>query len=131
MLSICVMREEKAKVPLLTQPLEKVIPFFDRNMVPHRTYLAALLRRQVVGLVALVESSSRVPGALGVGFISTHVEFLNQGISSQLARALFDFALDQKKAISMTAYEPDGEIWLRHVLQRIAAATPSVQLIEQ
>ncbi len=111
--------------------LERDIPHFSEEVLNWRSYLAAFEGDQVVGLVGFVENSLRVPGALGVGFISTHRAHRQRGVARALVNALFEWALEQGKAIANTDYEPDGLKWLKPLMLEQARMTPTVQLIER
>jgi GNAT superfamily N-acetyltransferase len=107
------------------------IPHFSGELLPFRSYLAAFEGKKLLGLACFVESSSRIPGALGLGYLSVHPQERNRGVATKLAQALFQLAQSEGKAIANTHYEPDGEKWLRPVMTRIAAQTTGVVLHER
>lgn len=105
--------------------------FFDPDVVPYRNYLAALHGEKIVGLVCFTDESVRIPGSLGIGFISVHPEHWHKGIASQLVTALFEHASAVGKNIANTNYEPMGKLYLRPVMQRVAAFFPAIHLFER
>lgn len=119
------------KAPLLAPSLTDQIPFLGSDLVAHRAFLVALKQGEVVGVVSLVKDSFRIPGALGVGFISTHLRHQNAGVARALVKSLFELAASRKQAIANTSYEPDGDRWLRHVMTRTAALYPDVEFYER
>lgn len=126
-----VLRTLREKLPLWDDARLRDIPFFNTELIRHRSYIAAMDGSQVLGLVCVTEDSMRIPGALGVSFVSTHPEHRNQGVARELVRSLFEFARSERKGIANTAYEPDGDTWLRHVFARNAQAFPDVVLYER
>ena len=130
-MKIRVLRTIREKLPLWTDESLNAIPFFAIDAIRHRSYIAAMQGSAIVGLACVTEDSMRIPGALGVSFVSTHPERRNQGIARQLVEALFEFARNEHKGLANTAYEPDGERWLRHVFARNAQAFPDVAFYEQ
>jgi GNAT superfamily N-acetyltransferase len=126
-----VLRTASEKALLLQGTLESDIPHFHRDVVSHRTYIAVFKEGNVVGLVGLVESSARVTNAMGVGFISTHRSHLRQGVAKALVEGLFKFALQERKAIANTSYEPDGLLWLKPLMASAAQRHPLVTLHER
>ena len=129
-MEIRILRESASKRVLRQESLEEAIPFFDIEMVSHRSYLAAIESGCVVGLVSFVESSMRVPGALGVGFVSTHSGHRGCGVARRMLEALYELAAHENKPIAMSAYEPDGERWLRPLLAKLSLQNPHVRLFE-
>lgn len=105
---------------------------FSPDLVAHRSFVVALSDEvKVVGIAQLVEISSRVDNAIGIGFIETHVDFRNQGISKHLVNSVFALAQSLGKDVANTSYEPDGERWLKHTMHAYASAYPNVRLIER
>lgn len=130
MREIRLLRTASEKSLLDREDFEATIPLFKRDLLRCRTYLASLDGANVVGLVGFAESSRRVPGAFGVGFISTHVDHRRQGVARELVDALFELALSQGKAIATTQYGPLGRRWLRPVLKAASRRYPGVRLLE-
>lgn len=130
-MNIKLLRSIREKLPLWDDDSLASVPFFSKDLIRHRTYIAALDGRQVLGLACVTESSMRIPGALGVSFVSTHPQHRHQGVATRLVQGLFDFARNEAKGIANTAYEPDGERWLRHVFARQAQQYPDVVLYER
>lgn len=122
-------REEKSV--LLTPGLTQRIRFLDHDLMAHRSFLVAFDKDEVVGVISLVMDSHRIPGALGVGFVSTHDDHRNRGVSKVLVKALFELAVHRNQAIANTSYEPEGELWLKHVMRRTAALYPEVDFYER
>jgi GNAT superfamily N-acetyltransferase len=131
MFDTCILRDAADKALLRHQDLDDAFQFFDRERIPHRTYVAVLEEGRVVGLAALLESSGRHPGALGVGFIETHAHHRQRGIGKLLVEGLFQFARQEGKAIANTEYEPDGERYLKHLMAAAAQRYPDVTLFER
>lgn len=131
LMKIRVLRTIREKLPLWDDKSLKDIPFFSTDVIRHRAYIAAMQGQKIVGMACVTEDSMRIPGALGVSFVSTHPDHRNQGIAKQLVQALFEFARSERKGIANTAYEPDGEAWLRHVFARQAQAFPDVAFYER
>jgi len=122
-------REEKAI--LREVALSKKIPFLAYDPRAPGSFLVALAGPHIVGAVGLVMDSHRIPGALGVGFVSTHSDHRKQGVSKALVTALFELARQRNQALANTAYEPDGERWLKPVMRRTAALYPDVEFYER
>ena len=130
-LEIRVLRTPLEKAVLLTQrDMADNICFFAHERIERRTFIVALAHTKIVGMAVLAEHSHRVPGALGLCFISTHLDYRKKGIASQLVPAVFAYAKAQGKAIANTAYEDLGAKYLQHVLERAALACLEVELIE-
>lgn len=129
-LPVQLLSPQQAKERLADPTLCENIPFLKHDLGARREFLTAYDGPLVVGVAGLVRDSHRVPGALGVSFISTHCDHLNRGVATALVRALFDLAARRGQDIANTAYEPDGHKWLRPVLQRVAREYPRVQLHE-
>lgn len=123
-----VTREEKSQLKGRDQ-----IPGFSlfySDIVDHRVYVVAYLESRIVGIAQLIENSSRVPNAVGIGFIETHTDFRNRGVAKALVDEIFSMAKRQGKNIANTTYEPEGELWLRGVMERVAGQTPEVNFYE-
>ena len=120
---------EKALL-LVHRDLAKNICFFAHESIAHRTFIVALANKKIVGMASLAERSHRVPGAMGLCFVSTHLAYRNRGVATALAGAVFAYARAKGKAIANTAYEALGEKHLKPVLTRVALAFPDVALIE-
>jgi len=129
MIEIKIIRTDSEKELLRNKDLEHTVKFF--TLLTNRTYIAALKGDRVVGLAALVEDSIRQPGSIGLGYISTHRDYRNQGIAKVLVQALFELVLAENKNIVNTHYEMDGLMFLEHVMHRVAKLYPSVILTEQ
>jgi len=120
----------KLEAPLLV----KNISFFEPSQIEevhHRSWIVAYDDVCIRGLIALRKESGHIPNALGIGYISTHKKYLNQGIASLMVRSLFDYAKKLKKDIANTPYEPDGDIYLRHIMEREAMKHLDVTLYER
>lgn len=114
--------------------LKKNVPFFEPfqlEALDIRTLLVAQLDQCIVGITSFHKNSFRVENAVGVGYISTHTNYRNLGVATAMVKALFTQAQLQGKAIANTPYEPDGEIYLRHVMARTWNRFPDVELIER
>ena len=114
--------------------LKEQVPIFSpANLwnVGHRTLLVARLDQCIVGITSITNKSFRVEDAVGVGFISTHKQFRNMGVATAMVKALFTHAELHGKAIANTPYEPEGKMYLEHVMQRVANKYPTVELIER
>ena len=132
MLQVQLLRSPADKRRLLSKSLAPVMAHFDPDMLAHRSYLAALdPQGQVLGLVCFVESSARTPGALGIAFVSTHVQHRRQGVARALVEALFELASTESKPVAMTPYEDDGEKYLKPLVAHFAAQFPSVTVYER
>mgnify|MGYP002757969590 CR=1 FL=1 len=107
------------------------IPFFTPGMIGCRTFIAVYMGEKVIGIASLTEETVWMENAIGVGYISTHVDHRNQGVSKLLVDAVFDYAKETKRGISNTRYEPDGELYLKPVIQRTALKYPSVKFVER
>lgn len=107
------------------------IQFFSGDVIDWRTYIVAYLENRVVGVVSLVEETKCYLNSVGVGFISTHIDYRNQGVAKALVEALFAFAALRGKNLANTAYEPLGELYLERVMQRTALQYPDVVLYER
>lgn len=118
------------KTPLRELAQGHAIPFLNSATIEHLRFLVVFEGEAVVGVAGLVLDSHRVPGCLGIGFVSTHCEHRNQGVASLLAQELFDLARRRQQGIANTRYKPDGVLWLRPVLQRLALRYPEVPLFE-
>jgi GNAT superfamily N-acetyltransferase len=116
---------------VLHQHVGEGFTFFDKEMTNHRSYVAAFECGTIVGLVCIVETSARIPGALGIGYIETHLEHRQKGVAKALVARLFDFARAQDKAIANTHYEDDGLRWLAPLMQATALQYPDVTLHER
>ncbi len=119
------------KALLRKEYLDQAFSFFDPSMVSHRTYIAVFEDATIVGLVALNESSLRMPGALGVGFIQTHEGHRNRGVAKCLVEGLFAYAASCGKPIANTEYEPDGKRWLEPLMRDASQRYPQVALYER
>lgn len=126
-----VLRTADEKSCLWDEAVQSGFTLFDQNMLSHRTYIVAFEAQAVVGLVCLVESSARIPGALGIGFLETHRLHRNRGVAKALVNGLFEFASRQGKHIANTSYEPDGERWLAPLMRSAAQRYPHVALHER
>lgn len=121
-------RAEKA---ILREELEEEFFYFDRRVLNMRTYVVVLEKDEIVGMVALTENSMWADNAFGVGFIETHAEHRQRGISKLLVDGLFRLARKDGKAISNTPYTPNGFEWLRPVMHEAAQRYPDVKLHER
>jgi GNAT superfamily N-acetyltransferase len=128
---IRILRTPSDKALLRKEQLADGFNFFDPKMVEHRTYVVVLEAGQPVGLAALVESSMRIPGALGVGYVETHRAHRQRGIAKLLVEGLFGYALESGKDIANTEYEPDGLKWLKPLMQSAAQRSHQVRLFER
>lgn len=128
---IRILRSREEKCFLYNQNLDDVMSFFDSDLVMHRTYIVALEKGNVVGLVCMREEGMWVPNALHIGYVETHPAHRNKGIATKLVEQLFLFASAEKKAISNTKYEPQGQLWLQPVMQAAAIRHPAVALHER
>lgn len=114
--------------------LNKKIPFFEQpqlHALDIRTLLVAQLDQCIVGITSFHKNSFHIDNAVGVGYVSTHVDYRNIGVATAMVKALFLQAQLQGKAIANTPYEPEGEIYLRHVMERTWNRFPDVELIER
>jgi GNAT superfamily N-acetyltransferase len=96
-----------------------------------RTYFAALRGEQLVGVAAISETTVWHENSIGVGYISTHDEYKQGGVSKAIVEALFQYAKSSKRNISNSRYEPDGELYLRRMMTAAAARHPEVILFER
>lgn len=126
-----VFRSAQEKVPLWHDKTLEEIPFFNAEVIRYRSYIAVKDGPVLCGLASFVEDSMRVPGAIGISFVSTHPAHRNKGVAGKMVRALFELARAEKKPLANTAYEPDGEKWLKHVFHRTAIEFPDVQFFER
>lgn len=131
MFAINILKHGTDQETLYGRNLDAVIPMFNSDMIGHRTYILAQKGDEIVGVVSLTESTIWHENCLGVGYISTHVNYRNQGICKLLVDALFKYAKKSKRNISNSHYKPDGERYLRHVMQRTAARYQGVTLFER
>jgi len=112
------------------EEMEGSLDCFERRQVANRTFLAAMEGNRVVGLVCIMESSRRVPGAITICYVSVREDRRNQGVAKLLVRALFEFAKVEGFSIANTQYEDDGQLYLRRVLEATAISTPEVAFHE-
>lgn len=112
------------------EEMESSLDCFERRQVSSRTFLAAMDGEQVVGLVCIMESSRRVPGAITISYVSVRADRRNQGVAKLLVSALFEFAKVEGVSIANTQYEDDGQMYLRRVLEAAALNTPEVAFHE-
>ena len=131
MITTRILKTHDEQIEFLSKDLKPFIPFFTVCMMGFRTYIVALEDNAVVGLVSLTEETLWHENCLGVGFVSTHVNHRNKGVSTALVKALFEYARTSGKGISNTKYEPDGEKYLKPVMTRVAAAHSDVKFIER
>lgn len=107
------------------------IRFFNHGMIGCRTFIAVYHDQKIVGLASLTESSNWHDNAIGVGYISTHKGYRKKGVAKLLVETLFNYAATTHRDISNTSYEPDGKLYLRHVMQRVSTQHPEVTLYER
>jgi ribosomal protein S18 acetylase RimI-like enzyme len=110
--------------------LEYKMPYFLKDVVSRRTYVAAFQGPKVIGLLAINRLESN-PQALWVSFVSTHTDHRNRGVASRLVAELFTMARRKGQPIVCTAYQELGRKYLRHVMRRTAKAYPDVSFTEQ
>lgn len=131
-LTVRLLSTRSEKEPLHAAALTEKIPFLGYDLVEHRSFLTAFdAHGTPVGVVSLVMDSRRIPGALGVGFVSTRSDFRNRGVSKALVNGLFELARSRQQAIANTHYEPEGLAWLKPVMHRAAALYPDVEFYER
>lgn len=106
------------------------MPFLNEATLQHLRFLVATEGLEVLGVVGLVLDSHRVPGAIGLAFLSVRQEHRNRGVATCLVSALFELAQARRQDIANTHYKPDGERWLKAVLHRAATKHPQVRLHE-
>lgn len=117
-----------------SKDMEQNVPFFipmQLEELHFRSLLVAQLDQCIVGIASVHNNSMRVENALGVGYISAHKNFRNIGVATALVKALFTHAKLEGKAIANTPYEIEGEIYLKHIMQREYNRFPTVDLIER
>lgn len=131
LLHVRLLRTRDEKSVLREVALSKKIPFLVYDPRAHGGLLVALAGPHIVGAVGLVMDSHRIPGALGIGFVSAHSDHRRKGVSKALVTALFELARQRNQAIANTAYEPDGERWLKPVMRRTAALYQDVEFYER
>lgn len=120
----------------LKTPFE--IAFFNDNSMEtkrpwrnDREYLVAVDDNQnVVGVMCFVRDSvvgrqlSAGKMCIGFAYLSISSFHKNRGIGKALARRLFDEAVQMKRGIRITDYEPEGEQYLKPVLRKMAVEHP-------
>ncbi|KWT98263.1 MULTISPECIES: GNAT family N-acetyltransferase [unclassified Variovorax] len=106
--------------------METSLVYFDPYTARHRSFIAAMDGEQVIGLAALKEESTRIPGAMTITFVSVREDRRNQGVAKLLVDALFDFAEAEGKALANTQYEEEGLLYLKPALEAAASRRPHV-----
>jgi predicted subunit of tRNA(5-methylaminomethyl-2-thiouridylate) methyltransferase len=132
------LRTPEDKQVLLQQDLGKDFKLFSKKYIHERSYIIAIKeqlifgtkKETIVGIVSIVEASSRIDNSIGIGFVNTHAKFRNCGIAKELVERLFQFANEEKKHISNTAYEAEGDKWLKPLMQNASEKYPDVFLFE-
>jgi predicted N-acetyltransferase YhbS len=105
------------------------IPHFYGEWRSDRHYLAAVEDGLVVGLVCFTWQSARVDNSFGLAYASVSNAWRNKGIAKALMHEFFALAARLNRGIYVTAYEPDGQRYLRKVLLQ-AAQTHKVPIVE-
>lgn len=115
-------------VRIISSPEEKEIlhsvdessfRLFDVDKIAWRSYVIVEEAGNVVGITAFTEQSIRYDApTMGIGFIEVHEDHKGRGIGKLMASALVRHAKETGRAISNSSYEPEGKLYLRHVLHR-------------
>lgn len=94
-----------------------------RETLQHREYILVADGIKVVGICSFNPRTFKAEDALGLAYIETHADFKNQGVSKLLVRALFDYAKTLQKRIAIGWYEHEGELYLRHQMEKFSSVT--------
>lgn len=89
----------------------------------HRKYILVEHGIKVIGICCFNPCTFKAENALGLAYIETHKDFKNQGVSKLLVCALFDYAKVSEKRIAIGWYEPEGELYLRHQMEKFSSVT--------
>lgn len=131
MVKVRLLASAEDKAVLRLQPdLEYKMPYFLKDVIARRVYLAAFKGQTIVGLIAINRMDSN-PDALWVSFVSTHDDHRNKGIATQLVAALFGLARRVGRPVVCTVYQELGRKYLKHVMRRAAHAYSDVPFTEQ
>lgn len=125
-MSILILREHDRKTDLLALSGLSQLPLFKPHFAAIRSFIVSVRGDEVQGLVCFREESARMPGCMGVGFVTTHPGHRRQGVASTLVDALFALARSQGKGVVNSSYEKAFEQWIRPVFERAAKRTPEV-----
>lgn len=117
---------------LLADPcLRKELKFWAHEHHQGREFVLAFSEGQVLGVASLKSHSSRVPGALGLCFVSVRPQFRKRAVGSCLVRKVFEIAAQRKQDIANTSYVGEGGKTLKRLLESEAQRWPSVALREK
>jgi GNAT superfamily N-acetyltransferase len=131
MITTRILKTYDEQAQYINESLKPFIPFLSVSLMGFRTVVVALENNVVVGIASLTEESSWHADCLGVGYVSTHKHYRDQGVATALAKAIFQYAHDIGKGISNTKYEPDGIMYLQKVMTRLATEYKNVKFIER
>lgn len=90
---------------------------------PDRLYLFVKddeYSHRIIGICCVNPNTLKGPNAIGIGYIDVHADYRNQGVGKLLVRALMQYAQKSGKAVYPGFYEPMGELYIKHVIERIA-----------
>lgn len=132
MIRFCLLQTQEEKACLKKLQNDGALPLLKHENIDYRRFIAAKdSDGRVIGLVSFVLDSSRIPGALGVSFVSVHPAWQGKGIARRLVTELFELARHLGKDIANTRYTEDGQAKLRSVMQDVARQYPDVRLFEK
>lgn len=105
---------------------EKTFSLIGETLVYRRVYLAVdddfdktgFTLDDIWGIFTINPDS--IWGGVGIGVVQTHPSKKGMGVASALAREVFQYALASNKKVTNRSYEPEGQLYLKHVLHRIA-----------
>lgn len=125
-MSILILRQNDRKADLLALSGLSQLPLFKPHFAAIRSFIVAVCGDEVQGLVCFSEESARMPGCMGVGFVTTHPNHRRQGVASTLVDELFAFAQAHGKGVVNSSYEQACEQWIRPVFERTAKRFPQL-----
>lgn len=123
--------DTRAHALLADRCLREELPFWAQEQAQGREFVLAREQDQILGVASLKSHSHRVPGALGLCFISVRPQFRGKAVGAQLARKVFELAAQRGQDIANTSYIGEGGLTMRRLLQTEAQRWPSVTLREK
>ena len=120
--------QDSDKSPILDIPVGDFV-HFSHDVVNYRSYLICRIDDQVAGMIVFTEQTRWLENGFGLGVVTVSPKFKNQGVGKFLVEHFFQLAKLHGKDVRVTPYEKEGELYLRHVIRRVAREY-DVQIVE-
>lgn len=104
--------------------------FFAVNTIPFLSFFEAhSSTNTLMGLLAY-QPSIRVPGTLGLTYVSTLANFRKQGVAHALLTSFFEHACLHNIGIANTPYAPDFKPTTQKIVQTLLPLFPNLHFYE-